>query len=264
MVSVRFSFKKVAVLSLFVFFGALAVLGYRAFAAEENKLTIAFGYARPPYLFHVGDEVRGFEYEIVKEALALEGYQVVPSFLRLSNEELRGAFRENLDAIATVRYDTEGPGYLSDSFIEFQNFAMTRANSGIKIRNLKDLLGHRVGAWQLAHIDLGKDFNSIAVKLHKQGTYFEYPNQKDQVVDFLDGNTDVLVIDKDIYNYYAYQMHSVADVVFHPIFGESTRYYVRFKHAEHRDAFNRGLKKLRRSGRYDEIVGSYAIIGTGK
>jgi len=236
---------------------AMVLLGLLGATAQADGLTVGFAIAKPPFVFaetaNDTDVVNGIELDLMREALAVKGHTFVPAFMpynRLGVDLKAG----RIDAAATVRPELPGMHY-SQEFVYFHNHAITRAAADIAIAESADLAGKRVVAWQGATKDLGPDF---ARAVENAALYEEVGNQREQVELFLKGQADVLVIDGNIFKYWARQSgEDNAAFTYHSIFGERTGFVVGFTSAKMRDDFDAGLSALKTSGRYDAIFRHY-------
>lgn len=129
------------------------------------------------------------------------------------------------------------------------------ARAARPIDRVEDLAGRNVVAWEGAHFDLGEQF---AAAVEQAASYRALGNQHGQVQDFLDGSSDVLVIDGLVFRHWARAGGLDPDAFeFHEIFEPITMFRAGFWSETLRDGFDAGLKELRSSGEYQRIVGSY-------
>lgn len=222
-----------------------------------DQLTVGFSYAKPPFVFaeKSGDTsvTNGIELDIMRQALAVKGHTFKPryiSYKRLAYE----LGTKRIDAAATIQPENKEFFY-SDQYVYFHNFAISKRPSKLAIRSLSDLTGKRLAAWQGAAHDLGPDFEAVT---KKATLYREFASQKQQVFLFLKDRLNVLIIDGNIFKYWA-GVHGVdvADFEFNPIFGDRTTFTVGFSSKRLRDDFNEGLRAIRKTGAYDEIYQRY-------
>jgi len=121
-----------------------------------------------------------------------------------------------------------------------------------------------VVAWQNAWRDLGPEFEVLfnpEVTLPYVRDYTELASQRTQNLMFWHGRAQVIIVDKTIFLWYrkelASQVDTSAEVEFHNIFPRHTHFQVAFKDRQVRDDFNDGLRQLRKSGRYQQLVDAY-------
>ncbi len=230
----------------------LIILSSRVVSAEE--LELAIGLTLPPYIFP--DTKTGLELDIVRESLGLVGYSIKPvpvPFARVTRHLTSG----KVDGALTV---SESAGledvFFSESHITYHNVAVSLAGNRYRIEKIDDLVQRSVLAFQNATKYLGSEYAS-ATKRSK--AYHETHDQKKQVLLLYKKRTQVIIIDINIFKYYRQQLEdevNLEEVTIHEIFSPSP-YKVGFRAAGVRDAFNKGLAELRKTGRYDEIIRSY-------
>lgn len=227
------------------------------YSAYAEELVIGFSYAKPPYVFaqsprQTGDR-RGIEIEIVEAALAERDHSFEPRFY--SYNRLNDALKSGkVDAIATVRPELDWPFY-SDEYVFYHNFAITRAETKPEITGIKSLSSRSITAWEGATKDLGPVY---AKAVAEASNYQEIGDQQQQVLQFLHGRVNTLVIDGMIFRYWARVLgFNPDDYLFHSIFGGKTRFVMGFTSKSLRDDFNTGLRILEKNGTYDAIYRKY-------
>jgi polar amino acid transport system substrate-binding protein len=234
-------------------------------ANRTPNLIIAFGQDKPPFVF--GQEKRGIEIDIVREALKIKGYTF--AIEHMPNNRLQIALlgaKSNVDGVAGVRKKEDGT-YYSDDFITFENFAITKKETGIVIKNISDLKGLTIVAWQAAYKDLGKEFENLFSPMPPYNSpyfnkqYRELASQENQNKMFWAGRADVIVVDKTIFEFYrktlSNQFDTSKEVVYYGIFPELTHFQVAFKDKQTRDDFNEGLKYIKEKGIYQKLIDNY-------
>ncbi|MHC4873994.1 MAG: substrate-binding periplasmic protein [Planctomycetota bacterium] len=227
---------------------------------EEVRLSV--GLTVEPYVIRVGaddSKIKGFEVDIVREILLNKKLTAVFSHQPLKRSKI--SFQnKTVDAVMTVKdYYPEVKGaFISDEYITYHNFAVTLKSSGIKINNISDLKDKKLVAFQQARIALGKEFGKMA---DANTTYSEMADQRGQIGMFFYKRTDVIVLDRKIFDYHRKRLIGLPtkqDVVFHKLFPPS-HFRIAFRRKAHRDAFNSGLKELKDSGRHKAIIDSYIL-----
>jgi len=230
--------------------GLLAAAG--PVRAGDDAVTIGFRIA-PPYVISRPDGVLlGLEYELVMAAAEAGGLAVTAEtapFGRLP-EDFR---RHRLDAFVPASAAMALPGCLSDTVLVYQNVAFTLQQERLPISEIHDLAYYDVLAFQNAHNILGPQMAQVQ-KLNTR--YHEVANQVLQVRALFSRRTDVVIADRRIFRFL---MHSAdagidtsAPVTEHALF-PPTNYSVAFRDMAVCSAFNAGLQRLRRDGRYDAI-----------
>lgn len=226
--------------------------------APAAEVVMAVGRSLPPYV--IVDEWRGLEYDVVREALALEGHTLTPKFVSFARvvRELETGL---VDAAMTMRPDSGVKAHYSDSHVTYRNMAITLASRDITIKRVEDLAGKSVLAFQNATLYLGPTFKAV---VEANSAYREEARQMAQPAQLFLGRVDVVVADRFIFGWFANEpeVRAKADtgqtLRFHPIF-PATDYHVAFRDPALRDSFNRGLRKLRDNGTYGRIVDRYSV-----
>lgn len=225
------------------------------FAAVAEKISMVIGLALPPYV--IADQDTGIELEIVRESLAYRGHELVPVYVPFWR--VLSMLEQGLtDAAMTVNEDSgirDGVFY-SQPHITYQNQAISLKSRSFPIFGIEDLAPYSILAFQNARKYLGADFAAMA---RDNPQYQEIALQAKQVVMLYAGRIDLVVMDKNIFNYYRQQEVRIvtdADVQRFELFPPS-HYKVAFVRADWRDDFDAGLKYLHESGHYEAIVNRF-------
>lgn len=225
--------------------------------AHAREVVLSVGQSMPPYV--IRSENRGLEVDIVREALKLAGHSSRVCFAPLAR--VPDLLREGMaDAALTMNRETAIEAEcLSDSHIFYHNVAISLKEDRLKIQQPADLRGKSVSAFQRADLRLGRGFAEVIPWMK---SYSETANQMIQLNLLFSGRVDVIIIERHILKALlkATPESDMVDLsrpyVVHDIF-EPTEYRVGFNDAQLCDDFNAGLKQLRKSGRYDELVAEY-------
>ncbi len=235
------------------------VLLWTASPAFSDEIIVGFGKDKPPFVF--GRDARGLEIDIFREALALSGHTV--SVRHFDNDALvEAVLKGRVDAVATARSDNERLCQV-DEFIRFDNVAISLEEAGANIATIEDLAAYRLVAWQGAYQDLGGVFYDLFSPDSKAVStdYLEHHSQEAQVKMFWLNRADVLIIDKVIFGWYRMQLgpeyRSQRAVAYHPVFDSPTHFPALFTNPQLCAAFGEGLARLKQSGRYEVLYGSY-------
>lgn len=223
--------------------------------ASADPVRMLIGLSLPPYVIEA--ENRGIEFDIVKEALAGQGHRMVPvyvPFARLPVELDAG----RADAAMTMDPKSGVKVCYSATHISYLDYAITLTAKGLRIDSVADLRGKAIRAFQTAREQLGPAY---AAAVADNPAYSEAANQATQNGMLVAGRIDVVVADRLIFDWF--NRTTIPDpakrpaVTYHRIFAPLD-YSVGFRDAALCRAFDAGLAALRRSGRYDAIVASYA------
>lgn len=217
-----------------------------------DEISAAVGMSLAPYI--IQQDNSGMEIDIVREALAYHGHTLSLRYPPL--KQVPVLYKKNVvDAALTVNEQFGLNACLSDVAIHYQNYAITLKKSAITINSLSDLAGKKVIAFQNAKMYLGPRFSEAVEHAH----YSEIKKQANQVNRLFLERDDIAISDKNIFLYYKSKTNKVdtsEPLVFHSIFAPSA-YRVAFRDHDICNDFNDGLKQLKATGRYDEIMARY-------
>lgn len=224
--------------------------------SSADTIKVGFGYSKPPFVFATSLEdsakPHGIEVEVMREAFALRGHTITVSYF--PNTDLQEQLRKgNIDVATTIPYGQDSSFYYSDEVIYFWNYAITQPEDPRFIRSIGDLKGRKVTAWLGAENDLGQDFQEVVPKME---LYREVESQEEQVLLFLQKKLDTIVIDWNIFSFWAYH-HGYDPTKYHQndIFEGRTWFSAAFSEQGLRDDFQQGFNQLKLDGTYDEIYG---------
>lgn len=228
-------------------------------AAVAHEVTVAFGQHKPPYVSLNGQH--GIEVDLFREVLALNGHTLRIKIMPKRKVKFSLNKYKDFDAASSVNLSNDQFHY-SDQFVSFNNIAVTRERDNITLNKVADLAPYKLGTWQGANVSLGKEFATLYGRHGRQrARYRDFASQLQQNIEFWTGNIDVLIIDRNIFEYYrkflSQEFGTDQAVVYHHLFSKETPYYAAFKERGLRDEFNDALETLRTSGRYQEIINRY-------
>lgn len=229
---------------LFLFLSTLAI-------AKEAQIAMAL--SKPPYIFE--EDASGLECDIIREAFKAVGTDFKPIFVPMNRAENSFKTGKVDGVINKLEHSLEG--FPSDSYIDYYNVAASLKSKNLKIQSLDDLADLSIGAFQTAKNVLGDKFRTIATKNQK---YTEVAEQKLQVEQLLRKRVDVIIGDILVIKYYQRKLKEDLglneEIAIHDLF-TTTSYRIMFKTAEMRDAFNNGLKIIRKNKVYSDIISRY-------
>lgn len=235
---------------------ALLVMFWATLAAPRvgsQELLIATSSSIPPFVIA---EDRGIVIDIMREALAPAGYK--PSFLFAPNRRVSHELEQgNVDGVYNLPLNSIDGVHYSAPIIEYQNVAVTLNAADIRLDSLDALRGLRVTAFQNAPAFLGPAFAEL-VDDHR--AYQEVANQRSQLSLLFKRDTDVIILEKRIFEYFLEQRRltdaDIQPVTFHALFPPATR-HAAFREQHIREKFDAGLRQLQESGRYQAIIHRY-------
>ncbi len=170
------------------------------------------------------------------------------------------SFKEgHVQAAAPIQETTNSGGFLSESYIHYQNIALTLESANLRITSVADLCGLSIAAFQTARLVLGPEFAAIASRCK---AYTEHPVQNIQIRLLFTGRVQVIVGDRRILYHLIRNEAGPIDTgeavrewqIFDP-----TLYSVAFRSERLRDDFNYGLAEIRRNGTYRVILDRYGF-----
>lgn len=232
-------------------------------AAQAKDVKILFSLALPPYVIRDagGQNASGFEFDVIKAALASKGHTVKPVFVAmgaipkmLKEQQADGAQRGSPEL-------TEAGGYFysDEPTVHYQDVAITLKKNNLTVNNAADLKDKSVTTFQGASHFLGAEFGA-AVK--GNAGYTETSDEKRRVMQLYANGAQVYVGDLNVFKYYKAQTSGVdisQEVVVHKIFAPSNQQFNNavFRDKQIRDDFNAGLKQLKASGQYKQLIKKY-------
>lgn len=236
---------------------------------SENKrpvFEIGISMSIPPWVIKENDS--GIELDILRESLGEDKYDIRPVYSPF--ERAYRLFESGqLDGVMNSKEGVAKQGYLSQPVVTFQNYAISLASKGFpKSIPMSFLYDKSVVGFQKSRQFLGSEYADMA---QQNALYQEVPKQALQINLLFIRELDFIVMDKSIFGYYWYQASQNhrnnrvtrkrfdQKVTFHPLF-KSSPYPFLFRDKAVRDDFDRGLAKLRASGRYQEIHESYSHL----
>ena len=223
--------------------------------AEPKELTFAVGLALAPY--NIPEKNCGIEMDIVREALEMKGYRIKTKYVPFARR-IREIAEGEVDGVLTVNENSELDVFLSDEHIACENVAVSLKKNNFKIEQISDLKDKSILTFQNAGKYLGKEFVAAA---DASPDYREISKQELQINLLYGHRVDVIVLDKNIFHYHRKRNKRVditQPIDMWNIFGKLP-FRVGFVDKKVRDDFNDGLKQLRDSGRYDEIINKYSL-----
>ncbi|MFC3031017.1 substrate-binding periplasmic protein [Pseudoalteromonas fenneropenaei] len=225
--------------------------------AVANTLSISVGWNKPPYV--IEEKNSGFELDMVSAIFATMGYPVSYVYVPFgrSNTLIKAG---KVDVALTInqRMDTEGLA-LSESYISYQNAAISLKGRSIELSSIQDLRNYSIVAFQNASLVLGNDYR-MATKLSP--LYLELPDQRKQVEMLLKGKVDFVVMDINIFNYLSTELigsSHISNVVIHRLFPK-TDYHMAFKSKELMLTFNAAMHAFKQTDAYTKLVEKYEFL----
>ena len=228
-----------------------------SFAYAKEDIHIAIGIDMAPFIFGKSSK-KGIIPDIITEVFNNTPY--IPIFIQKPKNYLIEALHEDniIDAVASITIKDKNL-FQSDPFISYKNYVITREKDHIKLNTIEELSTIKFVSWKESYYDLGEKFYTLynPVNGTQKKSYNENYSQKEDIEMFFSKKVDAIIIDKTIFNWYKVHFNNNKKYVFHDIFKKSHDYPVVFRSKKVRDIFNKELKKLKKSGRYKQIIEFY-------
>jgi len=212
-----------------------------------ERFNVVVGFSKPPYVIQKNNT--GFEIELVRNLLANMGKTTKFVYTTFERSPKMLGVKE-IDAIMTVNNKTfPHPSQLSNIYINYQNVAISLKSKHLKINSIDDLAPFSIASFQNSQKVLGKQFAQI---VQKSPLFLQVIHQNQQPTLLLKGRVDVVIMDKNIFNYYIQNMEITeleSKFTFHPIFPISP-YKMAFKDIANVQIFNQVLKQYLSSKSY--------------
>ncbi|CAM3902363.1 substrate-binding periplasmic protein [Vibrio aquimaris] len=228
------------------------------FYAKAESLKIGYGQKRPPFVNNSCSD--GVEIRLARELFSRAGFQDM-SERCMNNKRLIVAYQNNsVDAAITVPKTNNPSLYYTSVFSGYQNIAISMSKDNLTINSVSDLLDKSVAAWHNAGNVLG-----LQSLMSDNRKYKEYSRSIRQVLLFLHGRVQVIIIDKSIFRYLTKKAIKDNDdlsnvdfqFTYHPIFPGTSDYYIGFTNKSYRDRAEAALKSMRNDGSYKKIVDNF-------
>lgn len=219
---------------------------------------MAFGEKIPPFCFPESNS--GIEVDIMREALAFRGHVLRPFYYSFARIPV--AFKAGYVAAAMTDLGedmTAFGAFYGDPAVFYDNVFVSLKERNLLIRTPQDLRGLTVVAFPGA----AKRYPEWLSAVKKEGHYFEQNNQELQVLTLNAGRYDIVLSDRNIFNYFSSMLVLHKDFHPKPVVKQSfvkfnaLHYRPVFRDENIRDDFNAGLRHLKETGRFDAIYRSY-------
>lgn len=224
--------------------------------ASATTVDVVAGLDKPPYIISEGDT--GFEVEIIKAALAPDGYQVNMMYAPMARS-VRFVKAQSVDAALSLneRHNVP-PSWLSNPYVVYQNVVISLANRNVTIHSLQDISAYTLVGFQTASDVLGADFARV---VGKHSGYLEIADQHRQVKMLLMGSVDAIVMDYNIFQMLKikYDPDNLTEVTVHELF-PVTPYHAVIPDRLLRETFNRGLKNMIEQGTYQALIQRFKLV----
>ncbi|WP_127026098.1 substrate-binding periplasmic protein [Rheinheimera mangrovi] len=221
-------------------------------AQAKTELTILVGLDKPPYI-DLNDS-SGYELDLLRLLAQKMGYDAV--FLHVPNARIKDLMLDGRADIATLQKPdpTQQKLYFSLPYIRYQNVAASLASKSLQLMQLEQLKPYSVVAFHNARTLLGPEYQQL---VRFVVNYQEVANQSQQLQMLLLERCDVVVMDRNIFYYYAKlagQSMQPFDIA--PLFSASL-YSAAFKNERLRNKFDKALAEVQQEPVFTQLQLKY-------
>ncbi len=224
--------------------------------SHAKSLQVAAGWARPPYIDPQNHT--GFELDLIRQVLSTMGYSTKVVYVP-HKTTIDMLARGNVDMAITLNQGSGIPKeQLSDVYITYQNVVVSLKSRNLSINSIDDLSDRSLIGFQSAKDVLGDDFRRVT---KDSPLYFEMADQAKQVELLLQGGTDLVILDVNVFNYLHAKLSegkALQAIRFHRLFAPNP-FRAGFKDLVHKHQFNQALQEFISSEQYQTLRQQYKI-----
>ena len=222
----------------------------------SDQVVVAVGLAKPPYVIQTHNS--GFELDLIRNIFKKMGKSTKFVYTQYGHSSKMLGVKE-IDAVMTTnQYVFSDTSKLSDAYITYQNVAISLKESNLTINTIEDLEKYSIASFQKADKVLGQNFSDA---VNKSPLYLKIADQSKQPVLLLKKRVEVLIMDINIFKYFARQLNveNINDqFTFHPVFPKS-HYRMAFKNEDYVQIFNEVFAKYKQTNEYLRLKESYKL-----
>lgn len=241
-----------------VFLPALLLSLTTVLSVSAHTIKVAFPQNIPPWV--IQSENSGISVDIISQALKTQGFTLIPHYIPFSRM-VSILENKDIDGVALVEGNKIKNKYYSDTTSYFSTSLLSLSKHNFQLTSLASLYDKRTMAFQ----DASKVFPDLAQLANNSVHYQEIANQENQVALLFKERVDFILLDKNIFHYWRHKLTKVdtsEPVTFHNIslvsaISVKSPTHTVFKDKYIRDAFNKGLALIIKSGEYQRIIDYY-------
>lgn len=216
---------------------------------KSPPLSILVGVQKPPYI-EVATQ-QGYELELLRQVGL--GMRRCVSFLHVPNGRLLDQFSEGKADLVSLQRETPAGLYATLPYIRYENVVIVREKDVKTVTQLADLSGRRVMAFQNAQRFLSAEYRQLIPTFV---SYLEVVEQH-QLPSLLRKNrVDALVMDRNIFAYYARQTAAGESLVQLPLLGVN-QYHLLGRDEKLVRRFDQALQEFRQSPAFVQLQLKY-------
>jgi len=224
---------------------------------RAKDINIAVGWNKPPYVIEKDNS--GFEIDMLRTIFKNMGHELDIIYTPVGRSS--GLLKKGIVDVGMTlspRVDIT-PAVFSNSYVTYQNVAISLKGRGISINEISQLAKFSVIGFQNASLYLGEEYKHA---VDNSVFYIELPDQSKQVAMLLLGRTDIVIMDINIFNYLS-KAHlgkdHMANVDVHRIF-PTNAYHLGFFDEKLKNLFNKELMEYKKSSNYRQLINKYQFI----
>jgi len=229
-----------------------------AWPAYSEDVVMLFGHSLAPYV--IEKDNAGVELQILKEALAKQGHKLIPLYTTLGKVPLLFNLK-NVDAVhrnftkkstdTNTNKNTGKTGFFGDVSISYHDVFVTLEERNIVLNTPEDLKKYSLITFE----DAGRHYPDW---LTSDYVYSQTAEQITQVKLLQNGFVDVVLSDRNIFSDNIKRYRQLSGNVIKPMrlhnFVSPYSYRPMFKSEKVTADYNNGLRELKKSGRYQQIL----------
>jgi polar amino acid transport system substrate-binding protein len=229
----------------------------------KETVRVAFGDKLAPWVLM--KENKGIIYDILVECLVSENISIEPKYYPYSRRII-AYNKKYVDAVIDINprlvKEHKLIGNISDVAYSYVNYGISLKKNNYKFSTIMDLSEYSLLSWQGAVVTLGGDY---ALMAQKNKRYSETYDQDSQVKMLFSKRVDVIQMDIQIFKYFRMlnsktpKLDTSQEVKLDALFGSSAN-SILFRSKKLADMFNSNLQRIKKNGRYQEILDRYSNI----
>ena len=231
-------------------------------AASADELRGTFASGKAPYFWIGGGGAQGAELDLVRAILRRAGYDITAR--AMSNNGVRASFATSPIDFAAGLQLTDLPGYCHTAvYMTYHNVAISKRARNVTLNKPEDLLRYRVAIRQYLYFDLKMNELSGVMPSAIPESFTEFTSQDEQIRFFFADRSDLIVLDRLIFDWYAKRLGFLPDqksaLEFHEIFPSGHGVRAVFRQKNLCALFDRNLAALIADGTYRAIWKAYGL-----
>lgn len=236
-------------------FTLLTLLPFSSFS-QPTVIDVAVGLSKPPYVIQESDS--GFELELIQHIFNNMGFDSKFYYTQFGHSA-KMLDVDKIDAVMTTNEQVfQDKAQLSDIYITYQNVAISHKRDNLTINSVNDIGQYTIASFQKSEKVLGAEFLAVVAD---SPLFLKIAKQEQQIDLLLNRRVEVLVMDINIFKYFARQQglkNIEENFIFHEVFPDTT-YRIAFKDKNKISSFNQSLAEFLKSDDYSALRMKYGF-----